>query len=389
MITIRPSGAPRWVPCPGSIQAESGYKNEETESARVGTAAHWVASEVLTSHLPASESVVVAEQFSGKTAPNGVFITQEMIDSAYEYIIDVLTICGEYEGLALLKIEQKVQIERVHHLNEGTPDAHLFSPDRMRLIVWDFKNGRAIVEPYRNWQLIDYTAGVLYNIASEFGYKMSDIKVELRIVQPMAYHPDGNARSWVVNGEELVPYIERLKKSAVASQQEFPPTKAGKHCKYCLARGDCQTLKNHLYESFEHLETLRLKTIANEHLSTEINFLGSLVMLATARKESLESQAMVLIESGNVIPGKELGYGRGSTIWTKTLDEVSILGAMLNKKFTKEPVLITPKQAIKLGVDEAVINQYSKYVRGKIKLNDVTGHQVSNVFKKNRRDKNQ
>ena len=46
---IASSGMPRTVPCPGNIQAQTLYFEEESEESREGTAAHWVGSEVLDS----------------------------------------------------------------------------------------------------------------------------------------------------------------------------------------------------------------------------------------------------------------------------------------------------------------------------------------------------
>ena len=79
---LAPSSAGIWGPggCPASPTVEAQYpEQEDSEKAREGTAAHWVASERL-----GGRSVAV-----GELAPNGVVVDQDMIDGTDAYVADI------------------------------------------------------------------------------------------------------------------------------------------------------------------------------------------------------------------------------------------------------------------------------------------------------------
>ena len=202
------------------------YPDEETEQSREGTAAHWVGEQVLRSYQ--TEFVDWCANYIGQAAPNGVIINEEMAEGADLYVKDVLKVCQEGGYLQAMRIEQRVVIPRVHEeLNWGTPDCVIFAVDKGKLIIWDFKYGRVAVENRKNWQLIEYAIGALDEITGGNGLDDQHLQVEMRIVQPRAFHVDGSCRGWTVTGSDLRSYANRLKASADLSMDLNPPTKAG------------------------------------------------------------------------------------------------------------------------------------------------------------------
>lgn len=365
---LPPSSAHRWVECPGSVKAEQQYPDDESESAREGTAAHWVAEQVLSSYKTTDNSILLANQFVDQSAPNGVIITDEMAEGADLYVKDVLKRCQDGGYLQIMQIEQPVTIPRVHDLNWGTPDCVIWDQKNGRLIIWDFKFGRVAVENRENWQLIDYAIGVLDSIPDMNGLMDQHVKVEMRIVQPRAFHPDGVCREWTVQGSDLRAYANKLANSAAQSQKDDPPCKAGSWCDNCTASRGCMTLQRATSAVTDRIEVLQLHDLSPEDTAVELRYLQKAKVLLDQRLEALEAQALEQVRNGTVVPGYGIGYGRGSVKWNKPDAEVIALGDLMGIELRKPEKPITPTQAKQLNVDEAVINSYSDKHQGSARL---------------------
>lgn len=359
---LPPSSAHRWVKCPGSVQAEQLYPDVESDGSREGTAAHWVGEQILLSYQ-ADANITLATDYIGQAAPNGVVINEEMAEGAQMYIRDVLKVCQEGGHLQSMRVEQRVAIDRVHNLNWGTPDLVIWDAATNKLYIWDFKFGRVPVESYENWQIIDYAIGVIDEI--DVG---DDINVELRIVQPRAFHPEGPCRSWTIKGTELRGYANQLQSSADEAMDIDPPTKAGDHCRHCKASRACSTLQREGAMIADRVEVLQLHDLSPENTAVELRYLRQAEKLLKERLGALEAQALEQTKNGTVIPGFSIGYGRGSVKWDKSDSEVIALGDLLDIDLRKTEKPITPIQAMNLNVDEAVINRYSKKHQGAARL---------------------
>src|SRR3546814_2922085 len=135
MIELRPSGAGRWVNCPASPRIEAPFPDVESEDAKEGTAAHWVAAQVLGGHMQ-------LEELTDRAAPNGVIVTGEMVEHVESYIAAVGT-------PAVVEQELPTAIPGVE---TGTPDARrVVGPNGY---IWDLKYGYGIVEVRDWWQEI-------------------------------------------------------------------------------------------------------------------------------------------------------------------------------------------------------------------------------------------
>lgn len=378
---LQPSSAHRWVNCPGSVQAEQKYPDVESDSSREGTAAHWVAEQVIASYQ--SESVLAAPQFIDQVAPNGVVITDEMIEGAQLYINDVLIRCQAEGLLAAMRVEHRVMIGRVHPENWGTDDCDIYDKNNGILTLWDFKYGRVAVECWENWQLIEYGIGVLDEVTGGNGISDQHIKVEMRIVQPRAFHVEGTVRAWTVQGSDLRNYANQLKTSAGKALQPDPPCKAGTWCENCSASRGCMTLQREDARIADRVEVLQLHDLSPADAAVELRYLQRAKVLLDERLGAHETQSLQQIKNGVDIPGFGIGTGRGSTKWDKPGAEVIALGDLLGIELRKPEAPITPTQAMKLNVDEAVIKSYSKKYDGAARLVTIEDTIASRIFKNN------
>lgn len=377
---LAPSAAHRWVNCPGSVKAAEQYPSTDSDASREGTAAHELAAELVARYARAVPAKWA--DWEGKVADNGVPLTEEMFEAALIYAEDVQATMREAKvfGGDGLRIEQPVTIPRVHDLNFGTPDCSIWDASTGRLTVWDFKYGRKAVEARKNWQMIEYAIGLLDEITGSNALMAEGITVDMRIIQPRAYHPNGLCRGWKVNGADLRGYCNQLKLAADLSQQEEPPAKAGEWCKYCPGGAACLTLQQETAGIADRVETLQLIDLSPQDTATELRYLQRAQDLVKERLTALEAQALEQIRSGTDVPGYAIGHGRGSTVWGKSDAEVIALGDLMGVQLRKPEEAITPKQALKLNVDQAVINSYSKKRQGAAKLVPTTDTIASRVF---------
>lgn len=191
---LAPSAAPIWGICSGSVAARQAFPSLDSEASAEGTAAHWLAAEVLRSYQ--TSDVRDELSFVGKVAENGVTVTEEMAEAVGHYVVDVLKVANKHGGLQSLRIEQRVAIDRVHPDNWGTFDCSLAvtaENGQITLYVWDYKHGHGKVYAASNDQIIEYATGII----DTAGWSDLDVVVVSRIVQPRCFDGSGNVDEWV------------------------------------------------------------------------------------------------------------------------------------------------------------------------------------------------
>ena len=378
-LTLRCSSAPRWVPCPGSVSLEARHPDtEESLPAMEGTAAHWVASEVLTQWGSQGASVPIIDEYVGQTAPNGIVVTQEMVNAVNVYVKEVLATLQQNGGkLGDLMVEHSVSIDWIHPNNKGTLDcgAHLITHTGNILRVWDFKYGWGLVDP-KTWQLINYGLGIVYGLPND----VLPTHIEFCIVQPRPYHRDGPIRKERITVQELYKLGEHVYNSAHNATSTSPRLSTGPHCDNCRGRHDCEALSNMTQRCREIIENTVPLDIPNNKIGRELELLTELEKLIKARKTGLESQITAKINNGNYIEGWTLEPGRGTRKWRGDNDTVREFGKLFNVDLSVDGVL-TPAQAEKKGIDRKILNNFIKKIPGALKLTPQDNNHANKVFK--------
>lgn len=284
----------------------------------------------------------------GVQAPNGVAVTAEMLEAAELVRDDIIATLGQ-DWAKYLVIEQRVQIPRIHEThNWGTPDYRAWSRlnnGSLCLHVWDFKFGHGIVEAFENWQLIDYTAGLLGEAHID-GYQEQQTVVDMVVIQPRAYHRDGPVRRWRVVASDLRAHFNKLAFAAEAALSANPkatPTPEG--CEHCTGRHACEALQRESYAAIDKAKQYGALDLSPHALGLELRTLKRAQALLEARVSGLEAQADATIRKGTLVPFWSLESVPGRLAWVKPANEVFALGDMLGINFRKQPEPLTPTQA--------------------------------------------
>jgi hypothetical protein len=371
---LAPSAAHRWVECPGSVMLQQAYPDEDDIDAREGTASHFAGAEML------ADRVVGV----GQIAPNGVALTDEMIEAAEVYVEAVHKVAKRATALgdAGVVVERRVDIPRVHPEHcWGTPDVRTWVPGFV-LHVLDYKYGHRIVEAFENWQLIAYAAGLLdephvRDMVRQRGDQ--DITLALTVVQPRAPHVDGPIRTWQCRASDIRGHVNRMQMAGEAALVTDAPTRAGSWCRDCSARHACPTLQREAAAIAQDIGSAMPFDLAPHALGVELRYLSRAAAILDARKSGLEQQAEAMLKRGEQVPFWRVVQEPGREKWTVDAEQVIALGQSLEVNLAKADSL-TPNQARKAGVPADVVAAMSHRPLSAFKLVPDDGAAARRVF---------
>lgn len=387
---LPPSAAARWGgQCPGSAQLEAADPltppDDVTEAAAWGVAGHWLAAKWLRDGPGAVD---------GMRAPNGVVVDEEMVEAVGMYVDDVLdtlaTRVGTQAGaltapyLAGLHIEERVDCSWVHADNWGTPDLWYFAPRGAGglLLIWDAKFGHRFVDAYRNWQMIDYTSGILSR--PEFrNLNHAQVQVVMTVVQPRNYHPAGPVRRWAQTALELAGPWQELRDAAFEARHPEADSRTivGPECRDCKGRHRCAALHaaaDSVADLAGDTTPISLPPIA---LGVELRALRRAADLLDARITGLEAEAVARLRGSQNVPFFALEQGTGREQWTV---EADTLEATLGSAVLAPRKALTPAQVRKaLGKDAVpLVDAFATRPPGPLKLIDRDDDAAARVFQR-------
>lgn len=339
---------------------EALYPEDDGPEAREGTAAHYYPTEYLQGRAwPV-----------GTITPNGHPLDADMIKYGSILIDDVNTTIAAFDHTSLFRVETKVFAHSlVHPLNEGTPDAFLISLILKRLVVWDYKYGHKIVDPYRCWQVIDYIAGIFEGLGLHLT-DIADMAISIRIVQPRAYSNEGPVRTWETTGAVIWGLINQLRDAAWKAKTPGAPTQTGDHCTDCSARHACDTFKRVAAHAIDIAGQATPDVLPNDALGVELKRIRRAMKRLKAREDGLQAQAVAIINGGGRVPGWKKGFVDSREKWNVPVPQVVAMGALMGVDLN-EPTAKSPVEARRLGIDPALVKAFSVKPTGAAKLEPV------------------
>lgn len=274
------SGAEGWRVCAGKLVMEDGCADTSSDSADMGSVAHYLAAYCLQNALPArtylGEKVHCwslagerdGQSFAFEMIPKEAVIrsswpvTEEMADYVQGYV-DFVTKAAEGKELM---VEQRVHFGSAIGLEGafGTTDAAIVAYDASTVHIVDLKYGYGEVKAAENPQMMLYAAGVLEDLSILYDFR------NLRAITQTIYQPRiDNISSWTYTPEDLkgfltntqaaiqraeearaffhVPNIQFQTREEWAAEYLQPSEKG---CKWCKRRGDCPALAAEMVSPF-------------------------------------------------------------------------------------------------------------------------------------------
>lgn len=384
---LAPHNAATWVHCTGSVKLSQQFPRIETdkssESMLEGRAFHEVAQRILESFKDGVEGELVGRhELVDTLSRDNVLITDEIYDAALEYANDVLKFCNSNGSLQALQIEQRIELDNIIDDMYGYCDAWCFSKSTGELVVWDAKFGHKRVEAFENWQLITYVMGILRYLDID-GHAEQHIKVSLRVAQPRVFHRDGCISRWDVTASDLRGYFNTLIEAANESYSDDAKCVTSESCFYCPARYACDVFRDNTMGLVDQVGDVTGSSLSGHELSIQLRILQRASKQIKALLSSYEEQAIAQLRNGEQLPGYSIEQGKGRKRWKKDtpVDEIIMMGELMGFDPRKPVDLDTPTKLIKLGIDETVINLYSETPSTGLKLVEMSGAKLRNIFR--------
>lgn len=367
---LPPSGAKAWRRCALWVTMNRTYPKGDTQDSLDGTASHWAFAEMLSGRFV----------IEGMSAPNGVVLTDEMIDGA-NLVIETLAVnpaladCIAKNGL---HVEEAVTCPSVHAECRGTPDIWTYSPEHKTLWLPDYKFGHRFVDEFENDQLMPYASGILDRLKLNY----NETIINFVIIQPRCFYKGKPVRVWSVYASEIIPHIDALADAADAALGPNPVAVTNSECGDCSGRAHCPAFQEAAYSDAEYATASGIVELSPAAASLELRMLERKLTRLTGRVEGLREVVAGHLRRGERTPYHSLAQTFGRQVWTMPVEQVIAFGQLLGHDLAK-PGAITPKAAIKKGIDEAVINAYSVTPPGSLKLVEENPTDVRRVFGNN------
>ena len=294
------------------------------------------------------------QTFLGTTI-DGVTVTHEMLDAVKVYV-DWAENIRAASPTAKILLEQRVGMEALNPPEpmRGSADFIAVIQDLRLLIVGDYKHGKGhVVEVKGNKQTRYYALAALLTLPAEDVAGID--KVQMTIVQPRAFHPDGPVRSETIGVEELLDFAEDILQAAHSAQDPLAQANPGEHCLFCRASSTCPAKGDRALAIAQNEFTADalppVATLPVERVAAMVGLIEPQLAIVESWLRDARKLLQERLESGDEVPGFKLVAKRASRVWSdvEKVKAWALLEAGLSESdIYTTPELISPAQVEKL-----------------------------------------
>lgn len=355
---LSPSGAHRWMACPGSVVLEADFPDQSSSYAREGTVAHDLAARVLEWDTYAAQTfvgqTVVVDDHGEKVE---WLVTQEMAD----YVDDYVKLVRELAQGKTLLVESKVPIGHLtgEERATGTSDAVIIDGANRNLSIVDLKYGMGVrVEATDNPQLMMYALGALelYGVLCDFDTVSMYIHMPRLNYVGECHMTTEDLLKFAKNVRTEAGYVRLAESLDMTADDDivrslFNPGE--KQCRFCKAKATCPALRAEVTEIVGGSATLEDFMPEVPDMQTGDNYL-SMAMAKVGLVEDWCKGVRAEVErrllAGQKVDGFKLVEGRrGNRKWADEAEVEALFKSFrLKADDMYDKTLISPTKAEKL-----------------------------------------
>lgn len=356
---LSPSGAHRWMACPGSAAMVQAFGVEtKSEHADEGTRAHELA------ELAAKElfAMIDTEEFEQAAEEGGYDDEMREGAKAWRKCLRDLVICDRRVAdlRSICGVERRIDLEPVTKRPGACGTADFFALDSDgTLTVADYKYGRGVeVEAERNPQLTIYALGLMRELELDPEVLWDVKSVRLVICQPricaepkvFTWGMDALAK-FSLRVREAAREADALLSDIDEAQQHLVPGTV--QCRFCSAKASCPALRAKTQEivkaEFADIDQKAPQVPATvAELAKVLPYLDLIEKWCTSVREAALARAM----QGETVPGYKVVEGRkGARKWLPDAEE-KIRSMRIKREVIYERALMSPtklQKAFKAG----------------------------------------
>jgi hypothetical protein len=325
-LKFSPSASHRWLSCPGSLTLPEPERQNSSEYAAEGSAAHDLAEQCWLTGLDPSAFIDGEIQ--------GFPVTEEMASAVQRYMD---TVEAESAGAnCVVRTEAFLIHPQVSDFG-GTIDCLIHGPDEITIV--DFKYGAGVtVEVENNSQLLCYALLAARECCPNHE---AWPRIRLVVVQPRCHHEHGPVRVWEPTEAELDAFATRID---AAMQQTDATFSAGDHCRWCPHKVNCP-----------ELQQLTLEQARAEFDESDMTPERAAEVMESAKPigmylKAVQDWAHSRMDKGASVPRYKLVNRFGNRRYA--VDEDTVVKRCKSKKFGKKQItetkLLSPAQLEKV-----------------------------------------
>lgn len=331
------SSAERWMNCPGSVALLKELKlpeSDEPDYRTAGIAAHRIVESCLKADLDAWEFLGHKEEITGR------IIDDEIVNAVQFYVDEIRGYLEPWEGdVPRRYFEYPVDAPEFHHQFYGTLDCGLVFEDHKHMVIRDYKHGEGIaVDVEWNPQIMYYAYGLLR-------HHPEVATVDLGIVQPRGFHPDGPIRSWACSADTIRSWARDVLKAAMDRTEMDKTLDAGPWCRFCPAKLVCPLMTS-LFGAACTADPKLIVNLSDESLGRSYQYTQAVKFYLKA----MEDETFRRLNTGAAVPGTKLVMKKANRVYKEGAEGnlVNLLGPA--DVYTK-PELKSPAEMEKVSAE--------------------------------------
>lgn len=363
-----PSKSERFFLCAGSANLiRTLPARERTKYAEDGDIAHTVLEAGLKTYATNATQAIAASKYRDVQFDNH---WKGAINTALDYIWGVYELINAAYDDVEIYIENFVNppINSAPGEAAGYCDIAIFSRRARWLGVIDYKHGEGIAKAaVGNTQVKQYGAGFLFDERSPI--KPQDVdRVTLTIIQPRAFHPEGEIRETNTTPAELWNYLQVLDKQiAYCLTPTAPLTPGVDQCRFCEARSSCPALAAQVLgginPNWKRIEDVTKGTLPDlKQLNVQqLAYAKNAFELLRIYMNGVDTHVQELLHAGHHVPGWKLVEADAQREFYE-MDKPERVKALAALAGVKESELYSTKMKGIIEIENMIVDSFKSRV---------------------------
>lgn len=373
-----PSQSERFFNCPGSTALIERVPARDTSPyAEEGRIAHAVLEAGLRNKDTNVHWAIRHSEYADHELCKGSTNFHYSIQDALDHIWEVVEELDLMYGDVVVGIEEYVAPPSsvVPGEVDGWVDIYIYSAAGRIIHVIDYKHGAGVAKAAEgNTQVTQYAGGLLFGERRVINPANVDAVV-LTIIQPRAFHPQGDIRSSTVSPHDVWNYLLSMDAAILKCVQPNAPLNPGvSWCQFCPARSSCPALARSsvaviLNDANADVQDVNKKTLPDVKTLDlgRLSYILAMKPMIMTWLKGVESHADELSRAGIDIPGHKRVMSQSRRQYEGQRDEIAVkLAALIGCHYHE---LYQEPKLLGIGdMEEKVIQSFKARVgRGKKK----------------------